>query len=123
MGGAGVALIGDAGGLFDNPAAIAAIHHLALEGSFEPYIAGTTYSAGAMALRAGRLAWGFGGQVLDYGSEPVIVPDSSTGGRRGIPTGATFTASDILATSAVVYRRGLLAAGIRLPTSRGCRSP
>jgi hypothetical protein len=118
MGGAGVALIGDAGALFANPAGIAAIHHLALEGSFEPYVAGTTYSAGAVALRAGRFAWGFGGQVLDYGSEPVIVADSSTGGRRGIPTGATFTASDILATSGVVYRRGLLAAGVSVKYAR-----
>lgn len=118
LGGAGVALIGDAGALFANPAAIAAIRHLALEGSFEPYVAGTTYSAGAVALRAGRFAWGFGAQVFDYGSEPVIVPDSSTGGRRGIPTGATFTASDVLATSGLVYRRGLLAAGVSLKYAR-----
>lgn len=118
LGGAGVALIGDAGSLFANPAGIAAIHHLALEGSFEPYIAGTSYSAGALALRAGRLAWGFGAQVLDYGSEPEIVPDSSTGGRRGVPTGATFTASDILATSGVVYRRGLIAAGLAVKYAR-----
>lgn len=118
MGGAGVALIGDAGALFANPAGVAAIHHLALEASFEPYVAGTTYSAGAVAVRAGRLAWGFGAQVLDYGSEPVIVPDSGLGGRRGIPTGATFTASDILATSAVVYRRGLMAAGVAVKYAR-----
>ncbi|HXJ29187.1 MAG TPA: hypothetical protein VNG35_01030 [Gemmatimonadales bacterium] len=118
MGGAGVALIGDAAAMFDNPAAIAAIHHLALEGSFEPYVAGTTYSTGAVAVRAGRLAWGFGAQVLDYGSEPVVVPDSGLGGRRGTATGATFTASDILATSGVVYRRGLLAAGVTVKYAR-----
>jgi len=118
LGGAGVALIGDAGSLFANPAGIAAIHHLALEGSFEPYIGGSTYSAGALALRAGRFAWGFGVQALDYGTEPEIVADSSTGGRRGIATGATFTASDVLATSGLVYRRGLMAAGVAVKYAR-----
>jgi hypothetical protein len=118
LGGAGVALIGDAGSFFDNPAAIAAIHHVALEGSFEPYLAGTTYTTAALAVRAGHFAWGFGAQALDYGSEPVVVPDSSTGGRRGTPTGATFTASDILATSGLVYRRGFMAAGVALKYAR-----
>jgi len=112
LGSAGVALIGDAGALFSNPAGIAAVHRLAVEGSFEPYIAGTSYSAGALALRAGRMAWGVGVQALDYGSEPIIVPDPATSGRRGIPTGGSFTAADLLATTTLVYRRGLLAAGV-----------
>ena len=111
MGGAGVALIGDAGALFANPAAIASIRHFAIEASVEPYLAGTTYSAAAVAVRTGHVAWGFGAQGLDYGSEAVIVPDSASGGRRGTPTGATFTATELLATSAVVYRRGFLALG------------
>jgi hypothetical protein len=111
LGSAGVALIGDAGALFANPAGIAAIHHLALEASVEPYLAGTTYSAAAVALRTGHVAWGFGAQALDYGSEAVIVPDSATGGRRGTATGASFTATDLLATSGLVYRRGFLALG------------
>lgn len=111
LGGAGVALIGDAGAIFANPAGIAAVRHFALEASVEPYLGGTTYSAAAVAVRAGHVAWGFGAQALDYGSEPVIVPDSSAGGRRGIPTGGTFTAADLLGTAGVVYRRGLLALG------------
>lgn len=111
LGGAGVALIGDAGALFANPAGIAAIHHLALEASVEPYLAGTTYSAAAVAVRTGHVAWGFGAQALDYGSEPVIVPDSASGGRRGTSTGASFTSTDLLATSGLVYRRGFLALG------------
>ena len=67
-----------------------------------------------------RLAfdWGLGAQTLDYGSEPVVVPDSSTGGRRGTPTDETFTASDILATSGLVYRRGFMAAGVALKYAR-----
>jgi hypothetical protein len=118
LGGAGVALIGDAGALFANPAGIAAIHHLAIEASVEPYLAGTTYSAAAVALRSGHVALAFGAQALDYGSEPVVVPDSAGGGRRGIPTGGSFSATDLLATSAVVYRRGLLALGGALKYGR-----
>lgn len=111
MGGAGAALIGDAGALFSNPAGIAAVRRVAIEASFEPYLAGSTYSAGAVAVRAGRLAWGLGLQALDYGSEPIIVPDPATANRRGMATGGTFSAADLLASTALVYRRGLLAAG------------
>ena len=118
LGGAGVALIGDAAALFANPAAIAAVRRFALEASFEPYIGGSTYSAAAVTLRTGRLALGFGAQALDYGSEPMVVPDSSAGGRRGTPTGGTFTAADLLGTSAVVYRRGFLALGVAAKYAR-----
>jgi len=111
LGGAGVALIGDAGAMFANPAGIAAIRRLALEASYEPYLAGTRYSAAALALRTGHIAWGFGAQALDYGSEPVVVPDPATGGRRGMLTDSSFRATDVLAMSAVVYRRGFIAAG------------
>lgn len=111
MGGAGAALIGDAGALFSNPAGIAAVRRVALEGSFEPYLAGTSYSSGAVAVRAGRMAWGLGLQALEYGSEPIIVPDPASANRRGMATGGTFTAGDLLASTALVYRRGLIAAG------------
>jgi hypothetical protein len=118
LGGAGVALIGDAGAMFSNPAGIVAIRHLALEGSFERYLAGTTYSAAALAVRTGRVAWGFGAQALDYGSEPIVVPDPASGGRRGTATGGTFTATDVLGTVAIAYRRGLLAAGVAAKYAR-----
>ena len=111
LGGAGVALLGDAGAMFANPAGIASIHRLALEAAYESYLAGTTYSTAALALRTGRIAWGVGAQALDYGSEPVVVPDPATGGRRGMLTGGNFRAIDLLAMSTVVYRRGFLAAG------------
>src|SRR5881628_1063674 len=51
LGGAGVALVGDAGAMFANPAGIATIHHLSLEGSYEPYFAGSAVSTAALALR------------------------------------------------------------------------
>src|SRR3989442_15375931 len=89
LGGAGVALVGDAGAMFANPAGIATIHHLSLEGSYEPYLAGTAVSAAALALRVGRWTWGVGAQALDYGSEPEIVPDPATGGPAGPAPGAS----------------------------------
>ena len=112
LGGAGAALVGDAGAVFANPAAIATIRHLSIEGSYEPYLAGTAVSAAAVALRVGRVTWGFGAVALDYGTEPEIVPDPATGGRRGMATGATFHPYEALAVSSLVIRRGLIAFGV-----------
>jgi hypothetical protein len=112
LGGAGVALVGDAGAMFANPAGIATIRHLSIEGSYEPYLAGSAVSAAALALRVSKFTWGFGAQALDYGSEPVIVPDPATGGRTGMPTGASFHPYEALAATSLVYRRGLLAFGV-----------
>jgi len=112
LGGAGVALLGDAGAVFANPAGLAPIRHLSVEGSYEPYLAGTAVSAAAVALRVGRFTWGFGTQALDYGVEPEIVPDPATGGRTGMATGAAFHPYDVLAVSSVVYRRGFVAFGV-----------
>ncbi|MGH7521051.1 MAG: hypothetical protein ACREMI_07210, partial [Gemmatimonadales bacterium] len=112
LGGAGAALVGDAGAMFANPAGIATIRHLSIEGSYEPYLAGSAVSAAALALRVSRFTWGFGAQALDYGSEPVIVPDPATGGRRGMATGASFHPYEALAATSLVYRRGFAALGV-----------
>src|SRR5438552_19044341 len=74
LGGAGAALVGDAGALFANPAGLAPIRHLALEGSYEPYLAGTSVTTAAFGMRVGRFPWGAGAQALDYGREPGLVP-------------------------------------------------
>ena len=112
LGGAGAALVGDAGAMFANPAGIATIRHLGLEGSYEPYLAGTAVSTAALAVRVGRWTWGLGAQALDYGAESVIVPDPATGGRRGMATGATFHPYEALAAATMVYRRGFVAVGV-----------
>jgi len=112
LGGAGAALVGDAGAMFANPAGIATIRHLSLEGSYEPYLAGSALSTAALALRVSRWTWGVGAQTLDYGSEPEIVPDPATGGRRGMSTGASFHPYEALATTSLVYRRGFAAIGV-----------
>jgi hypothetical protein len=112
LAGAGAALVGEAGAVFSNPAGIATVRHLSLEGSHERYLAGSAISTAALALRAGRITWGFGAQALDYGAEPEIVPDPATGGRRGMATGASFHPYEALALSSLVYRRGMLAFGL-----------
>jgi hypothetical protein len=112
LGGAGAALVGDAGAVFANPAGIATIRHLSIEGSYEPYIAGTAVSVAALALRVGRVTWGVGAQTLDYGTEPEIVPDPATGGRSGMATGATFHPYEALAVTSLVLRRGVIAWGV-----------
>lgn len=111
LGGAGAALVGDAGAMFSNPAGIATIHHLSVEGSYEPYLAGSAVFTAALALRVSKFTWGFGAQELDYGTEPEIVPDPATGGRRGLATGASFHPYEALAASSLVYRRGVAALG------------
>ncbi len=111
LGGAGVALVGDAGALFANPAGIATVRHIAVEGSYEPYLGGTTLSSGAFAIRLLHFHLGAGVQALDYGTEPEIVPDPSTGGRTGMPTGNTFRSTDLLGVGTLVYRYGLIAVG------------
>jgi hypothetical protein len=118
LGGAGAALVGDAGAMFANPAGIATIRHLAIEGSYEPYLAGSAVTTAALALRVSRFTWGFGAQALDYGSEPEIVPDPATGGRRGMATGASFHPYEALATSSLVYRRGFVAVGVTAKYNR-----
>jgi hypothetical protein len=118
LGGAGAALVGDAGAMFANPAGIATIRRISLEGSYEPYLAGTAVSSVALALRAGRLTWGFGAQALDYGSEAEIVPDPATGGRRGMPTGGEFHPYEALAAASMVYRRGFIALGVTAKYNR-----
>ena len=118
LGGAGAALVGDAGALFANPAGIATIRHLSIEGSYEPYLAGSAVSAAALALRVQRWTLGFGAQALDYGSDAEIVPDPATGGRRGMPTGASFHPYEALATTSLVYRRGFVALGVTAKYNR-----
>ncbi|HEY6093178.1 MAG TPA: hypothetical protein VIV83_14375 [Gemmatimonadales bacterium] len=111
LGGAGAALVGDAGAMFANPAGIATVRHLSIEGSYEPYLGGSALSSAALALRVSHFTWGVGAQTLDYGSEPEIIPDPATGGRSGMPTGADFHPYEALAATSLVYRRGMLALG------------
>src|SRR2546422_6471472 len=53
LGGAGAALVGGARAVFANPAGVAPIPHLSVEGSYERFLAGSTLSPAALAVRLG----------------------------------------------------------------------
>jgi len=90
--GAGAALVGDAGAVFSNPAGIATIRHLSFEGAYQRSADGTTVGSGALALRAGRLSWGFGAAALDT-------------------SGVLPRATNVLGISSLVVRTSLIALG------------
>jgi len=94
LAGAGVAIMGDAGAIFINPAGLATVHRTALEGSYEASPGGTSVSSAAAAVRLGRLDYGIGGRTVHL---PV-----------------TTTGTDVLAVSALVYRLGMIAVGTSL---------
>jgi hypothetical protein len=89
MGGAGAAIVGDAGAIFANPAALATVHHLAVEGSYESFPSGATLSTGAVALRVSRFTWGAGAAAF----------------------GPSYTSADLLGVSTLVFRVGIVALG------------
>jgi hypothetical protein len=93
LGGAGAALVGDAGGLFANPAAIATSRRFGLEGSYEQYLGATTLSSAAAAVRLGRFNWGIGAQALQY------------------PAGPTAPPTAVLGVTSLAFRYGLIAVG------------
>ena len=116
LGGAGAALMGDAGAVFANPAGLALIHHLSMEAGYHGAPFDAYQASGALGIRLGQLDVGFGVQHFDFGSEPEIVPDPATGGITGIPTGGQVSAREFLASGSLIYRIGLLAFGGTIKT-------
>jgi hypothetical protein len=94
--GAGVALVGDAGSVFYNPACLATIRHIALEGGYFRDASGAHQETVAGALRLTQFDLGGG---LKYYTVPA---DSATGGTAE---------KEYLATGSAVYRFGLFAFG------------
>jgi len=84
--------VGDAGAVFANPAGIATIRHLSVEGGYQHFSDGSAVASGALALRAGRLSWGFGAAARDT-------------------TGALVRATDLLGLTSLVFRTSLFALG------------
>jgi hypothetical protein len=94
LNGAGAAIVGDAGAVFSNPAAIATIHHIGLEGAFHQFPGSERLATGALAWRLGQFDLGVGLEYLDL-STGVAGPGAY--GARGV--------------GALVYRFGFLALG------------
>ena len=90
LAGAGVALVGDAGAMFANPAAIATVRHVALDASFERFPLGATLSSAAAAVRIARYNVGVAARVL----RPSATPAQPT---------------DLVLMSTLVFRFGMIA--------------
>jgi hypothetical protein len=101
LGGAGAALVGDAGAVFANPAAIATVRRLALEASYQQYLGRTAFGTGALALRVGRFDWGLGAQAL----------------------GDASSATDLLGMSSLVFRSSVIALGASAKYARQWLGP
>ena len=92
LAGAGAALIGDAGSVFSNPAGLATIKVLSLEGSFQYYPDETIQGSASAALRVGPFNLGGGGSY-------IVFNDSAS------------TSSNLMWVGSAVYRFGLIALG------------
>ena len=97
--GAGVALVGDAGSIFINPAGMATIRRMAVEGSYRPIEQGTYLATGALAWRIGQFDVGLGGRYFDLGqTSSSFAPVSEP-------------AYEALGVGSLIYRFGMIAIG------------
>ena len=104
MGGAGAALVGDAGALFSNPAGLATIHHLALEGAYRAAPGGARFFTGALGWRLSQFDLGIGGRYFKFGTDPAqyVGPEAPAGSNT----------REALGVGSLVYRYGLIALGV-----------
>jgi hypothetical protein len=101
LNGAAAALVGDAGSVFGNPAGLATIRHIAVEGALrlEPQNGNVVTAAGAWRLRQFDLGGGFQRFTLGSASGPPHP-------------------RELLLAGSLVYRFGLLAAGATVKSVR-----
>jgi hypothetical protein len=104
LGGAGVAVMGDAGAVFTNPVGLATLSHLGLEASYRTAPADAFLLSGALGWRLGQFDLGVGGRLFDFGSDPAAY----LGG--AIPSGTD--AQEALGVASLVYRFGMIALGV-----------
>lgn len=103
LNGASTALVGDAGAVFGNPAGLATIRHIALEGAYRNLPAPDAFVAsGALGWRLRQFDLGGGIRYADLGSQPATFLGPS----------AAPPARDILGSASLVYRFGLIAVGV-----------
>ncbi len=101
--GAGVALVGDAGSIFINPAGMATIRRVAVEGSYRPIDQGTYLATGALAWRVGQFDVGLGARYFDLGqTSGSFAPSAAPAGQP---------AYEALGVGSLIYRFGMIAIG------------
>ena len=103
--GAGVAIVGNAGAIFFNPAGLATIRHVAIEGALQAGPFAGELSTAAIAWRVRQFDLGFGVNYFDFDNSP-----GPTGGFTA-PAGTPVDARELLAVGSLVYRFGLIAVG------------
>ena len=103
--GAGVALVGSAGAIFFNPAGLATIRHVAVEGALQSGPFAGELSTAAIGWRLRQFDLGFGVNYFDFDNSP-----GPTGGFT-TPAGTPVDAGELLAVGSLVYRFGLIAIG------------
>lgn len=101
LNGAGVALVGDAGAVFTNPAGLATLANVALEGAYRAAPGDAWVATGALAWRLRQFDIGVGLQRFDFGIDPA----------RYAGPAAAPEADELLAVGSLVYRFGLIALG------------
>jgi hypothetical protein len=104
MAGAGVALVGDAGAVFSNPSGLATISYVSLEGAYRAAPGGAHLFSGALGWRIRQFDLGVGGRYFDFGDDPTqyIGPEAPAGSNS----------REVLGMGSLVYRYGLIAAGV-----------
>ena len=106
--GASAALVGDAGAIFANPASLATISHVALEGSYRGAPFDGFIVSGAIAWRLRQFNIGIGGQLLDRSGRLGTVLDSING-RNPVPEGDR--SYEGIGVGSLIYRFGIIAFG------------
>lgn len=97
--GAGVALVGDAGAVFSNPAALATLRHIGVEGTYRRVPGDLFAATGAAAVRLRQFDLGVGVTYLGYDSV------------SGFPGITLSRPHEALAVGSLIYRYGLIALG------------
>ncbi len=103
LNGAGAAVVGHAGALFSNPAGIATVRHVGVEGSYRALHSDSYLSAGALAWRIRQFDLGLGLAYLDFGRDARLFPIP--------PVPAGSNTRELASFGSLVFRYGIIAAG------------
>ncbi len=106
LNGAGAALVGYAGAVFTNPAGLATIRHIGLEGGYRTAALNGYIATGALGWRLRQFDLGVGFQYYDLEDFALAAP---------APAANRY---EFLGVGSLVYRYGLIAIGASAKTAR-----